>query len=322
MFSKVAVTHLEETKSQVKEQYSATVKDLSPLGRYEVDEAIESVVRKNPTIRVETVSLIVETVIDIEKTRAGKELLLKIASLSDEDIEGLNRLLDQWSVKDALCVLDEIDRRLSVIEAIKKLSSDKEVDELKTLHPLITEARWLFGPEFDSPEYIANRQLKTAVKQLWGVDLGVDVFDNQRKRPDLVIKGNSTFSITGTDSLEGDPPLATINRILIIELKKGGFALSRNERNQAQEYVEEFVNCGSIIGKPFVHAFVVGDTCKDKISEISTVDRGRIQITTFAQLVDTAEKRFFRLRDKLNERYDGIPGMDLYRKTIQPALGL
>ena len=29
---------------------------------------------------------------------------------------------------------------------------DEATDELHTLHPLVTEARWLFGPEFDTPE--------------------------------------------------------------------------------------------------------------------------------------------------------------------------
>ena len=75
-------------------------------------------------------------------------------------------MLDQWTIKDALSVLDEIDRRISVIEAIDKLSRFK-IDELKVLHPLVTEARWLFGPEFDSPEYTSNRQLRTVVKKIF-----------------------------------------------------------------------------------------------------------------------------------------------------------
>ena len=69
--------------------------------------------------------------------------------------------MENWSVKDALTVLDEIDKRISVIEAIRKLSSDKTADELHVLHPLIASARWIFGPEFDSPEYSYNNQLQT-----------------------------------------------------------------------------------------------------------------------------------------------------------------
>jgi hypothetical protein len=43
-------------------------------------------------------------------------------------------------------------------------------------------------------------------------------------------------------------------------------------------------------------------------------------ITTYGQLVDTAEKRLFSLREKLGDRYDDIPGIDLFQKTIQSSL--
>jgi len=45
-----------------------------------------------------------------------------LPGLSEEDVEGLDRLLGEWSIRDALTVLDEIDKRLVVIEAIEKLS--------------------------------------------------------------------------------------------------------------------------------------------------------------------------------------------------------
>jgi hypothetical protein len=43
-------------------------------------------------------------------------------------------------------------------------------------------------------------------------------------------------------------------------------------------------------------------------------ERGRITICTFDQLVATAEKRLFGLRTKLSERYDDIPGMELFKR--------
>ena len=41
-----------------------------------------------------------------------------------------NELLSKWSVGDALAVLNEIDRRLAIITAIRKLSGDSSTDEL------------------------------------------------------------------------------------------------------------------------------------------------------------------------------------------------
>jgi hypothetical protein len=320
MFSEIAKDSIEETKQQIKNDFSSEFSNLTPLAKYEVNEAIEAITIAHPTAKPETISIAVEAIINLEKSRTGKELLVKLAKLSDDDISGLNSLLEKWSVRDALSVLDEIDNRISVIEAIRKLSKDEDVDELHVLHPLVTAARWLFGPEFESAEYSSNRQLQSAVETVFKKQIGKEVFNNHRKRPDIVVLNDATASITGTEMFDNETGLSTVNKVLIIELKRGKFKLTREERNQAQGYVEDFVNCGSLIGTPYIEAFVVGESFSEKIQPISTVqnenkiEMGKIRITTFGQLVDTAEKRLFGLRQKLSERYDDIPGMDLFRQ--------
>jgi len=260
-------------------------------------------------------ALPVEAVLNLEKTRKGKDLLLKLSKLTEDDISGLNELLDKWTVKDALTVLDEIDNRLSVIEAIRKLSGDDSVDELHILHPLVTSARWLFGPEYESAEYSSNRQLQNTIEIVFKNKIQKDVFKNYRKRPDIVVLANSTLSITGTETFEFDKPLATLDKILLIELKKGNVKLSRDERNQAVGYVEDFIHCGNLIGNPIIDAYVIGKKFSEKV-EFSTKigERGRVNICNYDQLVGTAEKRLFGLRQKLNERYEDIPGIELFRK--------
>lgn len=322
MFSEIAKDSIEETKQQIRTDFSSEFSNLTPLAKYEVNEAIEAITILHPTAKPETISIAVEAIINLEKSRTGKELLVKLAKLSDDDISGLNSLLEKWSVRDALSVLDEIDNRISVIEAIRKLSKDEDVDELHVLHPLVTSARWLFGPEFESAEYSSNRQLQNAVETVFKKKIGKEVFNNHRKRPDIVVLNDATASITGTEMFDNETGLSTVNKVLIIELKRGKFKLTREERNQAQGYVEDFVNCGSLIGTPYIEAFVVGESFSEKIQPISTVqnenkvEMGKIRITTFGQLVDTAEKRLFGLRQKLGERYDDIPGMDLFRQQV------
>lgn len=326
MFSKIALENIEETTKQIKDDYRIEYNSLSPLGKYEFNEVIENLALNNPTARQEAINLAVETVLNLEKTRRGTELLQKLSILTDEDIDGLNTLLEKWTVKDALTVLDEIDNRISVIEAIRKLGNDKSVDELHVLHPLIASARWIFGPEFDSPEYSSNSQLHTTIEKVFGNKIDKTAFRNHKKRPDIVVKGNSTFSITGTQKIDNESNLNTTDRILIIELKRGGFKLSREERNQAVNYVEDFLSSGTINGSPYISAFVVGESFNEKIQPIQSIkdesgkENGKVQICLFSQIVDTAEARLFNLRKRLNERYDDIPGMDLYQKQSKLAM--
>jgi len=323
MFAEIAKDTIEETKLQIKNDFHSELSQLTPLAKYEVTEAIESISIIHPTAKPESISIAVEAIINLEKTRTGKDLLSKLANLTEDDINGLNTLLEKWSVRDALSVLDEIDNRISVIEAIRKLSKDKDIDELHVLHPLVTGARWLFGPEFESAEYSSNRQLQTAVETVFKKKIGKEIFNNHKKRPDIVVLKDSTASITGTEIFDTESNLATLNKVLIIELKKGGFKLTREERNQAQGYVEDFMNCGNIIGNPYIEAFVVGESFSEKVQPISkvennnSVEMGKVRITTFGQLVDTAEKRLFGLRQKLSDRYDDITGMDLFKQQAK-----
>lgn len=315
MFAEIAKDTIEETKQQIKSDFHSELSQLTPLAKYEVNEAIESITIAHPTAKPESISIAVEAIINLEKTRTGKELLVRLSKLSEDDINGLNTLLENWSVRDALSVLDEIDNRISVIEAIRKLSGDENVDELHVLHPLVTNARWLFGPEYESAEYASNRQLQNAVQIIFKTEIQKEVFNNHRKRPDIVVLSNATLSVTGTEMFDSDSGLSNVNRILIIELKKGGSNLSRKERNQAMSYVEDFINAGNIIGNPSIDCYVIGKTFSEKVElNVKVGDRGKVSVSTFDQLVDTAEKRLFGLRQKLNERYDDIPGMDLFRQ--------
>ncbi|MEQ8910168.1 MAG: ATP-binding protein [Vicingaceae bacterium] len=320
LFSKIAKDNVEETTKTIRNQYKKEYNELSPLAKYEFNEAIEHISITNPTAKEESISLAVETVLNLEKTRSGNELLIKLSTLSIEDIEGLNKLLENWSIKDALTVLDEIDKRISVIEAIRKLSNDPDIDELHVLHPLVANARWIFGPEYDSPEYSSNSQLQTTVEKVFGKKIDKNVFNNSRKRPDIVVMGNSTFSITATTDFDHDNGLSAVKKILIIELKRGGSKLGRNERNQAVGYVEDFMNCGTLIGNPYINAYVVGESFNKKVQPIQAIENenkveiGKVQICLFSQIVDSSERRLFNLRERLNERYADVTGIELFNQ--------
>jgi hypothetical protein len=326
MFTEIAKDNIDETTKTIKKHYNSEYNDLTPLGKYEFNEAIRHITLNNPTAKAESISLAVETVLNLEKTRSGSELLVKLSVLSNEDIIGLNTLLENWSIKDALTVLDEIDKRISVIEAIRKLSNDSSVDELHILHPLIASARWIFGPEFDSPEYSSNSQLQTTVEKVFGKKVDKTLFNNNKKRPDIVVMGNSTFSITGTIDFDHENGISNINKILIIELKRGGFKLGRTERNQAVGYVEDFMNCGTIIGNPYISAYIVGESFSEKIQPIQTIENenkvemGKVQICLFSQIVDSSERRLFNLRNRLSERYSDISGIELFNQQKKLAV--
>ncbi|WNS42072.1 ATP-binding protein [Paenibacillus sp. MMS20-IR301] len=311
---------IQETQHAVLYQHRTELSQLHALGRVEVSHFVEQLTEEQPTINQEHLSAAVQAVIQLEKSRSGANLIHKLSMLSEEDVEGLNRLLDDWSVKDALVVLDEIDKRLLVIEALGRFSEDPTTDELKTLHPLVLQARWLFGPEFDSPHYTSNVSLTSAMSKLFQRKVSKDAFYNARNRPDIIIVENATLSAICSEEFDDDSPLLKMKRILIIELKRGGFAIGRNEMDQAGHYVEDLLNSGHLSGTPFINAFVVGHEIDSKITRIRKVgdnpERGRIEATTFGQLVSTANQRLMRLKEQLDDRYKGYTDSTIVQKVL------
>jgi len=322
---------IEATSEDALFQNRNELKSLGQGARIEVAEFTKAVAQAHPTISPDFLATAVKAVINLEKSKSGAALLLKLSSLDTDDVDGLDRLLTEWSIKDALRVLDEIDDRLSVIETIRRLASDPQVDELHTLHPLILRSRWLFGPEYESQEYCSNATLKTIALHLF--QWKDAQFINEKNRPDIVVlPDHATIQLTGIESFDPfDTTLIQMRNILLIELKKGGFKLTRDEVFQADGYVQDIASCGLMEGAPHISAWVVGQSIapgvgrEKKLAENGR-DYGLVRATTFDSLVDTANIRLLRLREVLKERYDQLPTDQLVCKVLavqeQTALDL
>lgn len=325
VFASQSATLIEESSEDVLVRNREQFKELTQLGRAEVASFARELVKSAPTVSQDFLSAAVQALINLEKARGGAALLEKLTKLDESDIEGLDRLLSQWSVRDALSVLDEIDQRLAVLAAIDKLSGEESTDELHTLHPLVTQARWLFGPEFDSSEYASNVSLRTAADKVFKKRLPAEAFINYKQRPDIMILADATCSIVGTEGFDSaDPSLTRIQNVLIIELKKGKFPIGREEMNQADGYVQDFLSSGALDGTPMFRAFVVGHeiapkTSKEKELKEDGVLRGRVVATTYGQLTRSAHQRLFRLKERIPARYEDVSGADLSAKVMQTA---
>ena len=119
-FESVALATISNVTENLDIPIKQSLKKVNPLVREEVKSVITEIVKTNPKVKQESVNLVVQTIINMENSKNGHELLEKLSTLSSDDIDGLNSLLSKWTVSDALVVLNEIDRRLSIITAIRK----------------------------------------------------------------------------------------------------------------------------------------------------------------------------------------------------------
>lgn len=304
-----------EAKDAVLDEFNAEIKELDPSGQHEVTEFATEVAASNIGVSTELLASAVQVLIKLEKSRSGKELLDRLLLLSDDDVDGLNQLLEEWSVRDALTVLDEIGHRLKLVDTIETLIGEPDVDELHVLHPLISQARWIFGPEFESAAYSSNLTLRSAVEKVFGKRLHKSRFTNARKRPDLVFLGDSALSVVGTEEFDESGAVTRLGKILVIELKRPDLKIGRDEITQAEHYIEDLLNCGILDGSPYVNAFVVGFEMSPLVTPIRRIgeqpERGRVQAFTLSQLIRTANVRLFNLRERFTEQYRAVTGNDV-----------
>ena len=308
---------IKDTQLTVIEEMREQLEDLHIYGQREVSLFIEEVTTKQPVISQDFLKTAIEAVINIEKSRRGEQLLSIIGKMSPDDIDKLTILLKNWDINDILTVIDEIDRRIIVIEAISRLQDDKTVDELSTLHPLVLNARWLFGSEYDSPMFVSNSALSTVLKQLFNVsEQDKEYVENLRRRPDIVVLNESTIKTVCTDRLDTESGIFKPDQILIIELKRGGFKITDKEFQQASYYTRQIRRSCVLHKKAEIHTFLVGSQIGD-VDIYAKTESGIIEVVTYGQLVETASQKLFRLRERLKKHYDSLEDKSL----VEQALG-
>lgn len=280
------------------------IRSLSIPAVYSLKQFFDTYLEQKPEIESGELNIIISSLINVLSNEHGLSLLTKLSTMADSDISNLDKILDEWSVSDIKTVLDEINCRIAVIDAVQKLCADPKTDELHVLHPLISQARWLFGIEYDNPNYTFNRRLSTVMKELLDGELKEETTINWNKRPDLVIASDHSISATCTEMIYNND-IAYVDRILIIELKKGGFTIGKKEIGQAEGYVESIYTGNKLNAKPYIKAFVIGDSVDAFTSHHKKLDDfGEVIAYTYDQLVRTAEKRLFNLKRKLEEHYN------------------
>jgi hypothetical protein len=139
-----------ERKKAVLTETRDTLARLPVVSQEQVAAFVDDLQLQCPTIGPRELTNAVHVFAKMEKARSGYALLDKMAGLAPDDIDGLNAILDEWTVSDARKVLGELRYRLDLIKQLEKLLDNEHADELHELQPLFERGLWMFGPEFET----------------------------------------------------------------------------------------------------------------------------------------------------------------------------
>jgi DNA mismatch repair enzyme (predicted ATPase) len=327
LFKEVNKEKNEDLKKDIIRKYAEDLKSMDFSSRREVIELVDQVVDEAPDLSKGYLDLTVSKFVEINKSRNKKILLEKIFSLTDQDAEKLGKILEDWNVSDIEFVLDEIDRRLAAIQAIQKFSSIDGMDELHVLHPLVLESKWLFGAEYDSSFYVSNSWLSSILKKYLKRPEKVMNLNAPQKRPDIIFFDDGSLIGYATEELNPETNLMECKRLLLIELKCGGKEITPLEVSQTEEYMNELFYSNAFNSTIRIDAFTVGDTISNRMGKSKDIKGtndiiwGHIVAASYSQLVSTAERRLFGLKNQLSERYESMGTNDLLTRALSPENG-
>lgn len=302
-----------QTKKKILSQKRALIKPLSNLSKDHLGKFVDQIQMKCPTMSQRDLSNAIEIFSKMELNRTGYSLLTELTKLSPDDLDGLNEILENWNFMEAKKVLDELDWRLTLINEIEQLIEDPESNELHELQPLFEKGLWIFGPEYEGIQFTSNQRLSTVIKTFFkGGTVKYPL-----KRPDFVALPDSSIGLYSSDRFENGE-ICGIQKVLIVELKKGGSVINKTERRQAEDYADEIINCGKVDPETTIMSFVLGSKVQCGKSEL--YDK-RVQIIpkTYDMVLRQAHARTFQLQKKIKE-LKGISEVQIEDKEIIEVL--
>jgi len=284
-----------ERKRAALEASRADIKSLSTISQEHVAAFAEELQVRCPTISPRDLENAVNVLAKLEKARSGYSLLNKLAKCDHTDMDALDAILDEWTVVDAKKVLDELKYRLELIKQLEELVENHKADELHDLQPLFERGLWIFGPEFESINFTSNRSLSTVVNDL----LGGASLAAPRKRPDFVVLPDSSIGVYSCDAYDNKHDVCGLSSVVIVELKRGGFVISSDEKDQAMKYAREVRKSGKVNKDTRITCYVLGASIDTLAEETFTEGNTVIIPRRYNAVLGQAHARTFNLLKKV-----------------------
>jgi hypothetical protein len=291
----------------------ALLGELPTLSKNLIAEFIDEVQDSCPTMSDRDLERTVKVLATLEQSRGGYDLLTKLEACTPDDLDTWNDIMSRWTAENANVVLNELERRLTLITKMEQLVGSPLADELHDLQPLFERGLWIFGPEYEAVDFRSNRGLTEIIGSLLGA---IDVeIDGARRRTDFVALADTSIGAYSADNYAGDGEALGIRKVLIVELKKGGFKITQKEIDQARDYAREIRRVGSVQRDTQIEAYIIGDSLEEGLEPQYSGDpvTTTLRPIIYKTILRRAHVRTFNLQSRLKAR----PPLD---KEVQEVL--
>jgi hypothetical protein len=289
----------EEDRKKVRDkalyQNKDRIEGMSPVEFERWNEFVEAAQEACPSIREKDILTLSEVVANLEQAKSNYALVHKLGELEPGQLDELYQILDDWTLDMAKQVLDEIGKRLKLVEQSRKKISDPKTREVQELQPLFKDGLWIFGPEFETIEYTSNEGMTKVIQTVFGrKDL-----KGSKNRPDFVILPDGTAGLYSYPRYDGQGGEIGVDHLVLIELKAPNIPISTDQKDQCWKYVQELRRKGLVTDTTKVRCFVLGERLDPLELQERTQGSVTIQSLDFFTVLCRAESRLLRLKDRV-----------------------
>ncbi len=296
-------------KSSILKEKTEIISPLPIDSRFRISQIMDGIQDKIPTVQSKVLSATVDVLVNLEESRSGYRLLEQLSELDPSEIDKLSQILDSWSVHEAMVVLGELERRLKIIIKLEEIIDDPSIDELHEIHPLFHNGLWIFGPEYESVHFTSNQSLSTVLRDCFG-DKELPSNLAKRRRPDFVVLPDSIIGVYSRESYDENSEVDGYDKVLIVELKKGGAEVRLKERRQGEDYAKEIRKSGKIRPSTDITVLVLGSRIHQDVIEPLKDGHTIVKARSYDVVLAQAHARTFKLLERIREVRKDIPTED------------
>lgn len=287
-----------ETYTKALKQNKDKLRTVGPASRENWRTFVRKTQEVCPSIREYEIMKLSELLATMEQAKSKYSLLHQLSTLTSEQLDQIDEIIDKWSVQMIKDVLDEVEIRLKLIVELQNRVSNAETKEVQDLQPLFKEGLWIFGPQYESIEYTSNEGMTKVVQKLFKKTIKASL-----NRPDFAILPDGSTGLYSFPTYNEDGNVVGVQSLVVIELKKPGLKIADKEKNQPWKYVKELYAKSLLDDGTDVKCFVVGSHIDPEENYPDTKRNGKVKITplTFDSVLSTAKNRMLKLYDKIKD---------------------
>ncbi|WP_406667618.1 ATP-binding protein [Gallaecimonas sp. GXIMD1310] len=299
----------ERVFSNVKKAHSGELGKLTPLRVERWEKFVTKIQSECTNLNEKDLLKLSGILIKMEQSDTKYSLISKLHELDSSQIDNLHNILADWSLDLAKEVLDELQIRLKLLDELRERVLDVNTKEVQDLQPLFHQGLWIFGPEFETIEFTSNEGMTKVIQNLFNIDI-----KGSRNRPDFAVLPESTVGSYSYHKYDDDGGEIGIHRLVVVELKKPGIAISTDEKAQCWRYVSELLRKGLISRDTKVTCFVLGSEIDpfERDARKENNDRCTIQPLDYQVVISRAKSRLLKLYDRVK----GAPFLEERRKEL------